>query len=64
MIGSNAFGLIELLGVFGLILGVLGWQWISIRKTLREDREKAARGRAQASGSPPESRDRDARSPR
>ena len=40
MISSDMFGLIELIGVFGLVLGVLGWQWISIRRTLREDRAK------------------------
>lgn len=40
LIGSHTFGLIELIGVFGLILGVLGWQWVSIRRTLREDQEK------------------------
>lgn len=40
---DHAFGLIEVLGVFGAILGVLGWQWLSIRRTLREDREKAER---------------------
>lgn len=42
---SNAFGLIELLGVFGLVLGLLGWQWVSIRRTLRQDREAAERKR-------------------
>ena len=46
MIDSHAFGLIELLGVFGVILGVLGWQWVSIRRTLREDRAKAERDAA------------------
>jgi hypothetical protein len=40
---ANAFGLIEVIGVFAVILGVLGWQWVSIRRTLREDREKAER---------------------
>lgn len=43
MLSSHSFGLIELLGVFGVILGVLGWQLLSIRRTLREDREKAER---------------------
>lgn len=45
MISSHTFGLIELIGVFGLILGVLGWQWVSIRRTLREDHEKAEKER-------------------
>ena len=40
---DHAFGLIEVVGVFAVILGVLGWQWVSIRRTLREDREKAGR---------------------
>lgn len=43
MIDGNSFGLIELIASFSIILGVLGWQWFSIRKTLREDRAKSAK---------------------
>ncbi len=41
--GAHSFGLIELIAFFGLLLGALGWQWLSIRRTLKADREKAAR---------------------
>ena len=41
---GDAFGLVEMLGVFGLVLGALGWQWVTIRRTLRADREKADAG--------------------
>ncbi|GLK78274.1 type IV pilus modification PilV family protein [Methylopila turkensis] len=40
---DHLFGLIEVLGVFGVLLGFLGYQWVSIRRTLRQDREKAER---------------------
>ena len=53
MIDENAFGLIELVASFSIILGLLGWQWVSIRRTLREDREKAEREKQ--SGEEPES---------
>lgn len=43
MISTHTFGLIELVGTFGLILGVLVWQLISIRRTLRRDRETEER---------------------
>jgi hypothetical protein len=43
---SFSFGLVELIGGFGLLLGLLSWQWLSIRRTLREDRERAERERA------------------
>jgi len=32
---SSVFGLIELLLVFGLVLGVAGWQWWDWRKWKR-----------------------------
>jgi len=43
MIDAHAFGLIEVIGVFGILLGALGWQWVSIRRTLKADREKSER---------------------
>lgn len=33
----------KLVGTFALFLGLLGWQWVSIRRTLRRDREQAER---------------------
>lgn len=47
---AGMFGIVELLGVFGLLLGLLGSQWVSIRRTLREDREKAERETAADAG--------------
>lgn len=43
MIDGQAFGLIEVVGAFGLLLAALGWQWVSIRRTLRADREETKR---------------------
>ncbi|PZQ16045.1 MAG: hypothetical protein DI565_09610 [Ancylobacter novellus] len=45
MIGDGAFGLVELVASFSLILGLLGWQWVSIRRTLRRDRDLSKRPR-------------------
>ena len=51
MIGDGAFGLVELVASFSLILGLLGWQWVSIRRTLRRDRDLSKK--AAASPTPP-----------
>lgn len=40
---ENWFGLIELIVSFGLILGLLIWQLVSVRRELGRDREKADR---------------------
>jgi hypothetical protein len=39
---SSLFGLIELLLVFGIVLGLGGWQLWSVRRELARDRTAAA----------------------
>ena len=37
---ENKFGLIELVLVFGVALALMGYEWMSIRKSLRDDARK------------------------
>ena len=39
---SSMFGLIELVLVFGIVLGLAVWELRSLRKTQARDREEAA----------------------
>lgn len=41
---ENGLGLIELILTFALILGVLVWQLVSVRREMRRDREKERDG--------------------
>jgi hypothetical protein len=41
MDASNLYGLVELVLVFGLVLGFGIWQLVSVRREIRRDREKA-----------------------
>ena len=43
MISLATLTVSKLVGTFALFLGLLGWQWVSIQRTLREDRAKAER---------------------
>lgn len=44
---SSLFGLVELVLVFGIVLGLAGWELRSLRKTQARDREEAS-AKAQA----------------
>jgi hypothetical protein len=48
MSDSSAYGFVELVFAFGVVLAVLIWQLIVTRRSLREDRERAARDKAKA----------------
>lgn len=37
---ENAFGLIEMLLVFGIVLGLAVWQLVSVRRAMRGDRDR------------------------
>lgn len=37
---ENAFGLIEMLLVFGIVLGLAVWQLVSVRRAMRRDRDR------------------------
>ena len=43
----SAFGLIEMLLVFGIVLALLIWELARTRRALKADRERAARDKAQ-----------------
>lgn len=50
---TSLFGLIEMLGVFGLVLGVVGWQiWDWQRWRQRRDAERDVERDAQRDASP------------
>ena len=36
----NAYGLVEMAFSFGAVLIVLGWQWVSVRRSIREDEKR------------------------
>jgi cytoskeletal protein RodZ len=46
MDASNLYGLVELVLVFGLVLGFGIWQLVSVRREIRRDREKAQQAEA------------------
>lgn len=46
MDASNLYGLVELVLVFGLVLGFGIWQLASVRREIRRDREKARQAEA------------------
>jgi hypothetical protein len=55
---SNAYGLVEIVFSFGVILAILIWQLIVTRRSIREDRDRARR---EALGEAPTPTDRSGR---
>lgn len=47
---ERLFGLVELIGSYGIVLALLIWQLVRIRRSIRADREKAAREKSEADG--------------
>jgi hypothetical protein len=52
---TGALGLIEIVLVFGLVLGFAIWQWVSVRREIKRDH--AERERAETSPAPARSPD-------
>ena len=44
---QTAFGLIEMVLVFGIVLALLVWELVRTRRALKADRERAARDTAE-----------------
>lgn len=53
---GNQLALIELLLVFGLVLGFAVWQLIAVRRSQREDRRRAEAERSGAADAPDDGR--------
>ena len=41
--GESAYGLVEIVFAFGVVLAILIWQLVVTRRSIREDRERAER---------------------
>lgn len=41
--GESAYGLVEIVFSFGVVLAILIWQLVVTRRSIREDRERARR---------------------